>query len=445
MHNILIKALHAENRMIECSLNDHFVLRSPVAVSFFYRKHISSAVIIHALQHVLKDFPIFAGILVRDSEKIYIHCNNQGVNLKIAHYDFNLSTVLANFQKLKPDTFVDLINPHKTLKRKTPVLNIKLSYYKNAMVIGYCWHHSIGDMFTFMEFVKALSSFAKGFHYPTPLIVDNRDRYLQQWYDQEADTHSEHPRLTYLKLPHMISFMRHLHSRKKGMHFYFTQDEITSLRTKISNQAGYQVSKNDALCAHLLETITHCRQDNPDRYHASIIINYRQRIEMPHNLLGNYVDAIPITFSKAYTAGSIANNINARVKNYKQESFQPSHGLKFMAMHGGLKNVYRVVPHELMPKYKNIIFTNWSNFEVYSIDFGVESPYLFLPVGEWPIPWVSSIVEGFENRGALVSLILPSKVAQRLTQPTLLAKIHQYRPQLSHEDYSIIEENSWCL
>ncbi len=82
----------------------------------------------------------------------------------------------------------------------------------------------------------------------------------------------------------------------------------------------------------------------------------------------------------------------------------------------------------------------WSNFSVYSIDFGIAEPYLFLPIGQDLVPWVSCIVEGFENKGLLVSLLLPAKTMNRFIQSDMLQYIHRYRKEIKE---SLADEKQW--
>ncbi len=82
---MLVKALEHYPKLVKCSLNDHFVFRAAVSVIFFYRQHIPAEIITKALQHVLKDFSIFAGVLIKHEHQLYIDCNNQGVQVNIVH------------------------------------------------------------------------------------------------------------------------------------------------------------------------------------------------------------------------------------------------------------------------------------------------------------------------------------------------------------------------
>ena len=389
----------------------------PVSVAFLYPKQIPKETIIQALEIVLSDFPLFAGVILKKQGQLYLHCNNQGVLLTTAYLDKPF-----DFQKHDPSTLVELIDPKKALRHQSPLLTIKLSYYNEGLVIGYSWHHSLGDMATFMEFVKALSASAKGQSYPQPLIVEDREQYLQN----ASLPINGKAALKCLNWIDILQFFRHIISPKTALVLYFTQNEIESLRASMSEKVGYKLSRNDVLCAHVLTLLAECRNDAASKHYASILTNSRSRMGLSLNALGNYLDGIPITFTNSSTIDSLANNIHQAVKHFLPDP--PSATINFVEDNGGIKNIKKIIPHAFLPEYKNLIISNWTNFGVYKIDFGITPPTLFMPVGKAPIPWLSCIVEGFNNQGLLVALVLPKKLANRFIDPTMLERLHQYRP-----------------
>jgi hypothetical protein len=274
-------------------------------------------------------------------------------------------------------------------------------------------------------------------------MIEDRENYLHQWVKRRTDVQQEDIMLKRLKLFDVLPFIAQQLSPKKAIYFYFTHDEINALKNTKSDSVGYAVSRNDALCANILFAISRCRDDNPTELNASVVINYRNRISMPNQALGNYIDTIPIKFNKNITFDILTDLIHERVKNYHHGDFRPLYFMEFIKNNGGMKNVNLIIPNELLPKKKNLVITNWSNFDVYSIDFGLTAPFLFLPIGSAPSPWLSWIVEGFHKKGNLVSLILPTKLATRLTEPKVLEEIHQYRKQISPEEAAILQNNSW--
>ncbi len=165
----LIKARQTTPLQIRCSLSDHLALPAPISVAFFYAQTIPKERIVKALQDVLVDFPLFAGRFIKNAQHLCIDCQNQGVRLSVRHW----TSLPEDMTRL-----VDPIKPFKSLAQQMPVLHIQLNYCQKGMAIGYCWHHSLGDMATFMEFLKALSASAQGKPYPPPHIITDRSRYL---------------------------------------------------------------------------------------------------------------------------------------------------------------------------------------------------------------------------------------------------------------------------
>jgi hypothetical protein len=444
----LVKASEHNPMMVKCSLEDHFVSRTPVPVVFFYRKKIPSELFINSLRYVLKDFPIFAGILIQQKDgQLYIDCNNQGVEVSIFQSPLSLFDQLKNFSKLARTTFVNLIEPKEILKYRKPVLSIKLSYYSDGMAIGYYFHHSIGDFSTLMEFLRALSAHAKGEVYSLPSIAEDRVRYMLDWLKKEGYKQDKGKpcRLKSITLFDAFQFIKLLFSPKQGGYLYFTHDEIETLRSTLMEKSGCKLSQNDVLCAHLLETISRCRSDKADTYYASLFVNYRKLINLPANLLGNFIDMIPVRYTKPVSADTLAGTINHSVRNYLQTHFDPYGAAEFLKQKGEGVKFESVIPEVLLPKYKNLIISNWSNSGVYSIDFGIIAPYLFMPVGKKArFPWLSSIVEGFHNRGLLVSIVLPKKIGRRLFSSEMLQAMHRYRGDITPEDKAVLDANPWC-
>ncbi|MCE5316130.1 MAG: hypothetical protein LLG04_02035 [Parachlamydia sp.] len=418
MTEYLIKALQHHPLLIKCWLTDHLVLRTPVPVAFFYREPIPVEKIIDSLGHVLSDFPLFAGRIVKRQDQICIDCGNQGVQLRTLHVEGSLFQQLAQFEKL--EDFVDLVDPWQG-----PVLTMKLSYFSDGMALGCCWHHSVGDMSSFMEFLKALSAFATGKSYQTPCLVKDRESYLepwlQPWLSQEAA--EKHCRLKRLSPLDILRFLKQIYSPKKSVYLYFTQQELEALRQNL----GSTLTRNDVLSAHLLNLLACCRTDQKPIHNASIVLNFRKRIGMPQNALGNYVDAVPLQIPQPQEVSVLAHAIHAAVHNYGPETVKRHPSLNLIEKFGGLWQIQRILPTDYLPHHRNLIITNWSNFDVYSIDFGLAKPHLFLPVGRALIPWVCCIAEGFDNQGLLAVLLLPSKVAKRLASPLMQEEVHKYR------------------
>jgi|GEM_PF-5003062 len=429
--SFLVKALQHQPQRIKCSLSDCLAFRAPVSIVFLYRKPIDKNLLIDALQHVLCDFPVFAGVLVKRDGALYIDCNNQGAQVTLAHHNGPLFHSLNDIEKFDMRKLIDQIRPRQLLSQRKPVFTMKLTYYTDGMSIGYSWSHSIGDMGTFMELLKTLSAFAQGKAYEPAVIASDRTEYLENWLKNKKIS-SDKKKICILKMLDfcdLLRLAREFYSPKRGVLLYFTEKEVSALKEDLIKKTGKTLSRNDVLCAHLLDCVTRCRSDQSGEQHLSFAVNMRSRLGLPSRLLGNYVDLISIKIDKPQEIEISASCIHQAVKSYLEEHFQHEETKEFIQKVGGVKKIDRILPEKMLPPTKNLTISNWSNFGAYSIDFGIIAPHLILPVGRSPLPWLSCIMEGFDNKGLLVSLVLPTAVAKRLKSLEMRARIHHYRTE----------------
>ena len=404
----LVKAHQNNSQVIQCSLGDHLAFFAPVSVLFFYHEAIAKECMIEALKTVLHDFPLFAGRLVRSIEGLFIHCENQGVQMHVVYLNERLDVSLISLEELNTQQFIDPIYPWKALKKQLPLLTIKLTYFEKGMVIGYTWHHSLGDMATFMLFLKALSACAQGKAYPLPHIAIDRALYFKHYLAEAKITSTKNEKALSLKplnFIDLVQLMKQACVKKECIYLYFPENEIRKLQEKLGQ--GIPLSRNSALCAHLLALTSRYRKHKG--LYTSLAVNMRPRLQLPSDLLGNFSDLISVLIDKPHDAAYAAKQIHEAVQNYQSEYFEhPTELEKWGKKMRALRKWRPLIPKTLLPKQNQLVITNWTHFDVYTIDFGVTAPYLFLPVGRTPLPWVACIVEGFDNQDLLVTLVAPS-------------------------------------
>ncbi len=425
----LIKSKEQTDLQIKCSLIDHFSFQKPVSTVFFYGKRIEKDLIVSAFEQALKDFPLFAGRLKREAGDLYIDCNNKGIGITTVDSDIRLSELLSKFSELSPSSFVNEIDPWATEKEGSPVLKVKLSYFPDGMAIGYSWHHSVGDMATFMQFLKAVSASAKQENYPPPIILKDRENDIQV--PPEVVSKQAKPvTLKMLSWNDIFQFAKMLSFPADTVYLYFDNEELAALQAALSAEANQKLTRNDVLCGHLLEVVAQCREDASDAQQASIAMNARGKLKVDPNTSGNILDIASISLPKNSKPVEFAENIHHNIANH---TFDFQTGREFVSQNGGLQKVHWMFPKAFLPENRNLLMTSWANFGVYEIDFGIAPPDLFFPVGRVLLPWAARIVEGFHNQGRLVALNLPVGIAKKLVQPEVLEKIHKYRPPQSQK------------
>lgn len=411
----LIKADNTTPTIVKCSLSDHFVSHIMGRVAFVYKEWIPDALIIQSLKKVLGDFPIFAGVLRKKDHQLYIDCQNQGVELRVVHHPQKLADLqlATNYKKL-----VKNVNPQHL---NIPVLYMQLNYCPDGLIIGYCWHHSIGDMASFMAFLHALSSCAQGQNYLSPPRIEDREAYLQQFHHKKST--QEENSLKIISFMDILQFVKHKFYPRKKLQFYLPDEYILQLKTSIEMKANTTFSKNNIICSFLLDQMKSVRVDENHDFISSVIINYRKKVGMSPLALGNYLDVLRMIYNHHDDLHTLTSQFNVLVEKYMNERFDPASALKFLNKIGGFKKIKKIIPREFLPKNKNFVITSWLNFNIYSIDFGVRKPSVFLSLLNQPLPWTCSIVEGFENKGALISIDLPANIAKKLRKNLALFEV----------------------
>ena len=305
----LVKANKTNPQVITCSFVDQILKNGSVPVVFFYRKSFHYDELINALKDVLYDFPIFSGRLTNTNNNLCINCNNKGVVFSVIKDDCTLDQILNELPTINQKRLVDRINTKKVISNQSALLTIKLTYFScGGMALGVCWHHSIGDMYTFMCFMKAWSNAVNKKEYVLPLIVRERDKYLQTNLEKNGN---KIPGIRYLGTKNLLTlwfYMQFFAQDKVRLKFYFSENELKNMKQQFSVATNWNLSKNDVLCAHIFRIISDLDTFKKERY-LSIAVNYRSRTNLPHNILGNLFSGINILTSYRVDPFQLAQNL----------------------------------------------------------------------------------------------------------------------------------------
>lgn len=423
----LIQADRKTSQVITCSITDRLVEQLSVPVIFFYKEKLSLEPLIAALRKVLVDFPMFSGRLKIEEGELLIDCNNEGVQFSHCFDNCSLAQVLNGLPQAKLRTLVAPIVAADVLKNQSPLLTIQLTHFDDGgTAIGICWHHSIGDMHTFMYFMRAWSAATNGRQYDLPLVIEDRDAYLQE---HAVRNESAPPGVRYLTIIEILrlALYRLTTARKKSaIRIYFSDNEVENMKQDFLEKTGQRLSKNDVLCARVFSLITDLDDYDRDRY-LSIAINYRKRLGLPQNLLGNMIEFIDVPLSQSTSSSEAARAIRESVNNFETDHLSVFSTQQYIENKGGAKKIRRFINKGIDPIRRSVAVTNWSKFGVYDISFLEAKPLYFTAVSDFPFPWLCAITNGFSNQGLIFSTYLPEKLVQKLNQPNNLEKLHQYR------------------
>lgn len=438
-NNFLVQANHFTPQTITCSITDQ-LLNVPVPVCFFYKQSVNHQTLIESLQTVLTDFPIFAGVLKVLNGHLQIECNNQGIPFRVINDDSTLNQIIEDLPNLDNNRFIDTFEVKKIIVNQSPITTIRLTYFScGGMALGICWHHAIGDMQTFMQLMQAWSNVFNNKEYALPLIVDDREAYLQAHLKPNQNTISGVRYLSIGELLKLILYRPFAARTKTVLRFHFSEMELDNMKQMFSDINGESISKNAALCAHMMGLI-YKLDSGKDERKLSIVVNYRAKEKLPDAISGNFVTCVNLLVNQQIHSFELAKKLKTAVNHFQELHMDFFPTKKCIENKGGRKKLNRFASIFFNPLEKTLMVTNWSKFDVFDILFGEAQPFYFTSLSNYPFSWLASITNSFSNNGLIYSIHLPNKLAKKLVQVQNLQEVHKYRDK---ED--IGAELKWLL
>jgi len=423
-HRVVAEAPQKLN--IRCALTDVFVRNVQVSVVFFYEHKLDTTALTCGLARVLGDFAPFNARLRRRDGEHFIECGDTGSRFSIARSDSTLTATLADLDDKARLDLVDVVDARRCWSGD-PVLAIRVTQFADGRsALGVSWHHTAGDLHSVMSLMKAWSRAVTGLHYDKPLLVEDRDDYLNRTLPA-AD--GVLPNLRYLKVVELLKLAAYLLTKgrdKQRITLHFDQDELERLRATLQSACGQRLSINDAVSAHVCSVLSSRDLKARDR-RLSIAVDYRRRAGLPENLMGNLVTSVEVGCEHGKPVDKLAADLRSGVDNFADRYLNHHANLRYVQSHGGVAKITRFIPTAIDPFSGSLLVTNWSGSGIYDIDFGVAAPSHFVAAGSGPLPWLGVMHEGFGNRGLIVELEIPRAVAARMLDEAGIREIHRYR------------------
>ena len=430
----LVKADHHRPRVIQCNAFDEVLREVPVAVAFYYKDAVDGETLKQSLKVALEAFDLFSARLVYMDDRFCIDCDNQGAGFSIVNHQFPMNDVLQDqFNPIYSELLFEQINPKTVIKRKEAVLTARVNYFNDgSMCLAMVWHHAIGDMQTFMSFMRAWSNAFSGDVTVAPLMVDDRHEHMiKQLARNDNDNESGVRKIGVLEGLKLLYFMKFKRNSQRWVQFYFSDNEIDNLHRAYNQELGHFISKNDALSAHILSVFT---QEIPQKGQIKgrgldMAINFRGRTSLDQNLAGNMVSTVKVKCEPDDSPVQLARQIREKVNHYADKHLDYYATVDYIEKHGGRKKIAQFVPDWLNPYGESLLLTSWANFGVYDLSFEGQTPCYFTTMGPALFPWITSLYEGPNNQGLIYTASLPNEVSDSMIRTRLLSKMNQYRDE----------------
>ena len=398
----------------------------PLGLAFAFDDRLDPEPLLHSLQTTLESFPIITGRLRLHNKKLSIDCRHQGISTSVVKVDQKLVEILNNLVAGKSDNICEIIIPRRALKGKSPLMTVRFNQPKDrGTILGIGWHHSVGDMATLMEFLSAWASLSRGETFRTPIITQDRHTTFVESIKGRGPAISSIRKVRGIELVHFLAFMLFRAKKQEAAGFYFSNAELNAMRKDLSEKVGQRLSRNDALCAHLAATILPL--DPLERSHTlTLAVNWRPFLNMPAQLLGNFIGSISLPVAHHAESAELAHRIRHSVDNSIDEHLDYLANHKVMERGGGHSASTKHISLGINPMNGTLFITSWCGFglpELKLLGHPCSSFHSIRP----PIPWLSMIFEGPRHEGMCFSIFLPQAMGKTLKFAENIKKIHKYR------------------
>jgi hypothetical protein len=421
-----VHARRAPGTVVRCGLTDTILADLPVSVVFFFPRPLDEERLAAGLATALDRLPVFGGRLrTCADDTLEIVCDDAGVPMATYDVDETLGEAIGHVV-LAASGYVDHVDAVPARTGGHPLLTVRVSRLADgSTALGCSWHHAVGDMQSFLVLMRVWSAAVEDLPLPDVLVVPDRDAYLDEALPRQD---SGRPGFRLPDADEAAVLRREVMVAQRAnrtVQVYLGAEEVGRLRQKFSAEVGRTLSVNDVLCAHLVTTIRELDGDAEDRF-VTIPVNVRRLLDLPATVLGNLLGEIHLRTVGGAPAEKLAAEIRAAVGDFAESHLNLRANQAFLASVG--RSRFRdCVPVGFDPVHKTFSISNWSRFGGYDITFRGQRPVLFSPAANLQLPWVSWLVEGFDNTGFLYTVVLPAKLAAKLRGEAGRAALHRYR------------------
>lgn len=416
----------APGTVIRCGLIDTLLADLPISVALCYRGLPDDDTLADGLARALQLVPAFAGRLRSDEDQLRIVCDDSGAAFSSYTIDEPLAETIGRLT-LPGGGYVDHVDAAKARLGGLPLLTVRVNRLADgAAVLGCSWHHAVGDLSTFIQLLRAWSAAVEGGQLPEPVLVTDPEAYLDQVLPVEDSG------VPLFRLPdaaeaeQLNQVVAQASRANRTVQVYFADAELARLRDGFSTRAGRRLSINDCLCAHLVGALRELTGDTEGR-RLCLPVNIRPRLGLPAGATGNLVNEISLD----YPAGvldpvGLAVRIRDAVDDFVRSHLSVRANREFLASIGPARFA-DCVPAGFDPVRQTMMLTSWTKAGMYDVPFGGQRPVLASPLANLQLPWIGWLLEGFDQRGLLLTIALPARLAARLRTPDGAAVLHRFR------------------
>lgn len=333
--------------------------------------------LINSFKKALNLTPYLSGrIKGIESRNPIITGNDSGVLFVSEHYDQKINNTTPISAPHIKNSCINIGRQH--FDEDTPVLQVKLSKYKNGSTLGLHFHHSVCDAVSFINFLKGWAAIARNEEPFTFLF--NRNLLRRNAYGRGAHPSKSFP------VKKLSGTWRLSKGRSHKSTFRLTSKFLTRLLKQakakgIQEEVGLKHSLWSAYIWKLMASA--CHDFSFDTTNLLLVYNTRKLLNLDKNYFGNAI-AFPLLREsrdelRQKSIESIGEKIHSCYIDLINDPIQVRKDIAFwnkkIGYDEGLQHVYESLA--LMSEGKTISINNLSTQPIYDIDFGSGNPIWF--------------------------------------------------------------------
>ncbi|GAA4873659.1 acyltransferase [Kitasatospora terrestris] len=422
-----VTAGRATGTVVRCGLTDTMLADLSVSVVHFYERALDEDRLASGLAAALAAVPEFGGRLrTADDGVLEIVCDDAGVPMAAYEVDGTLEELMGRVTAPGGGDLVDPVDAAKARGGGLPLFTVRVTRPSaGGTALGCSWHHAVGDLQSFMLLMRAWSAAVEGGTVEPAVQVVDREAYLER---HLPATDCGRPGFRVPDAAEAAALAAEVAAAGRAnrtLQVFFAEEEVARLHREAADAAGRRLSAGDALTAHVVATLRELDGDTGTRW-VTVPVNVRRALGMPATLVGNPLSEIHLPWAPAQGPAALAGALRDAVLRFPEDHLNLRSNLDFLRALGR-ERTGECVPLGFDPANRRFSLSNWSRFGLYEVVFEGRPPVFFSPAGNFPVPWMSWMAEGFGGRGFLLTVVLPARLAARLRGGAGRAALHRHR------------------
>ena len=356
--------------------------------------------------------------------KMRIRCEGKGVPFTTVSSSRTLQEAIRSTSADAGLWLIDPVNGAAARWGWGPLCKVRVTNLADdATVIGFSWHHAIGDMQTAMQFMNAWAAAAAGNPMAEPLLVEDRAAYLDEHLPEDGARNPGVRCMGLAETARSVLYLAKDARKQRTLSLYFGEDEIACMRDAYGSQM--RLSANDVVCAHVSQALMNV-DPAVDRRTLAVAVNARSRCGLDPMLVGNIITTVNLDVHRGEAASSIAERLRRCVDHFADEHCDMRINQRFLDAAPAWRAA-RCVSTAFDPARWNVCVSNWAGFGAYRVRFEDTRPSYCTPLLKLPVAGLGALVDGVDGLGLVFQMSLPPKEFEAATRPSSREHLHRFR------------------